>query len=409
MLWQLNLRHLRAMSAVTRLGSVSLAAQAVSITQPAITQAVARLEKLLGLPLFERRPNGMEPTVEARQLSARIDVALAYVGSNRVTMAQLRALLALGEAGSYSAAAALTGLSQPSLHRAVGDLALVLRRGMVERRGRGLAFTDSGHKTLRAFRLARAELEAGLAEVAALKGVETGRIAIGAMPLSRARVLPAAIAAFHRDYPDARISVMEGAWHELVEPLRDGAIDVMVGALRALAPGDELAQQSLFSDHPVVLGRSGHPALRAGATRDWSALLPRLAAFPWIVPDEGTPLRAQWARLFDAAGIAEPMVPITCGSVMMIRQILIDSDFLTLLSPDQVAVELQAGWLEVVAELPADTIRDIGLTRRATWRPTAMQAAFLRHLESAARTDELKRGAHGGSGPPCVPLATAKN
>lgn len=386
MLWNLNLRHLRAVSAVTRLGSISSAAQAVSISQPAITQAVAQLERLLGLQLFERRPNGMEPTTAAQQLSARIDAALAYVGSNRVTMAQLRALLALGEVGSYSAAAALTGLSQPSLHRAVGDLALVLRRGMVERRGRGLAFTDSGRKTLRAFRLARAELEAGLAEMEALKGTETGRIAIGAMPLSRARVLPAAIAAFHRDHPDARISVMEGAWHELVEPLRDGAIDVMVGALRPLAPGYELEQHSLFSDHPVVLGRRGHPALGAAVAGDWAARLPLLAEYSWIVPEVGTPLRAQWSRLFDAAGIVHPSVPIACGSVMMIRQIMIDSDFLTLLSPDQVAVELEAGWLEVVAELPADFMRDIGVTRRAMWRPTAMQASFLRHLDAVALT-----------------------
>lgn len=384
MLWQMNLRHLRAASAVTRLGSISSAAQAVSITQPAITQAVARLEKLFGLPLFERRPDGMEATVAARQLSTRIDTALAYIGSNRVTMAQLRALLALGEAGGYSAAAELTGLSQPSLHRAVGDLALILRRAMVERRGRGLAFTDGGRRTLRAFRLARAELEAGLAEIEALKGAETGRIAIGAMPLSRARVLPAAIAAFLRDYPNARISVMEGAWHELAEPLRDGSIDVMVGALRALAPGDELDQHSLFNDHPVVLGRAGHPALDA-AVGDWAALLPLLAEYSWIVPEVGTPLRAQWARLFDAAGLAHPAVPIACGSVMMIRQVMIDSDFLTLLSPDQVAVELEAGWLAVVAELPADFVREIGVTHRAMWRPTAMQTSFLRHLESAAQ------------------------
>lgn len=385
MLWQLNLRHLRALSAVTRLGSISSAAQAVSITQPAITQAVARLERLFGLPLFERRPDGMEPTAAARQLSARIDAALAYVGSNRVTMAQVRALIALGATGSYAAAAALTGLSQPSLHRAVGDLSLVLRRSMVERRGRGLMFTDSGRKTLRTFRRARAELEAGLAEMEALKGAETGRIAIGAMPLSRARVLPAAIAAFYREYPHARISVMEGAWHELVEPLRDGSIDVMIGALRPLAPGDELDQYSLFSDHPVVLARSGHPALGAATNGDWSTLLPLLAGYSWIVPEVGTPLRAQWARLFDAAGIAEPAVPIACGSVMMIRQIMIDSDFLTLLSPDQVAVELEAGWLEVVANPPIDFVRDIGVTRRAMWRPTAMQASFLRHLESTAR------------------------
>ena len=67
----------------------------------------------------------------------------------------------------------------------------------------------------------------------------------------------------------------------------------------------------------------------------------------------GTPLRVQWDKMFTDVGLQPPYVPIECGSVMMIRQIMLDSDFLTLLSPDQVAVELEAGWLEVVAELPA--------------------------------------------------------
>lgn len=387
MLWQLNLRHLRAMSAVVRLGSVSAAAQAVGISQPAITQALAGLERLLGLGLFERRPDGMVPAPAAHQLAMRIDAALAHVGNNRVTMAQLRALVALGEAGSYGGAGALTGLSQPSLHRAIGDLAVVLRRPLVERRGRGLALTDAGRKMLRAFRLARAELEAGLDEIEALKGRETGRIAIGAMPLSRARVLPAAIVGFCRDYPEARVSVMEGAWHELIEPLRDGSIDLMVGALRP-DPGDDLVQHRLFSDHPVVLGRRGHPALSMPAVSGWRDRLAQLASFPWVVPEPGTPLRVQWERLFDTAGLPHPAVPVACGSVLMNRQIMIASDCLTLFSPDQVAVELEAGWLEVVTDLPADCVRIIGMTARTSWRPTAMQAAFLEHLRRAAEPDD---------------------
>ena len=48
-----------------------------------------------------------------------------------------------------------------------------------------------------------------------------------------------------------------------------------------------------------------------------------------------------------------PAVPIESGSVMMIRQILIDSDFLTMLSPDQVAVELEA--IRVALELAGET------------------------------------------------------
>ena len=51
---QFNIRHLAAMAAVVDQGSVSLAARAVNLTQPAVTQGIAKLEAQLGVPLFER-------------------------------------------------------------------------------------------------------------------------------------------------------------------------------------------------------------------------------------------------------------------------------------------------------------------------------------------------------------------
>jgi DNA-binding transcriptional LysR family regulator len=73
-----------------------------------------------------------------------------------------------------------------------------------------------------------------LTELASLQGVETGRITIGAMPLSRARLLPAAVSAFYRTYPDVRINIVEGSFQELIEPLRDGELDLIIGAATEL-------------------------------------------------------------------------------------------------------------------------------------------------------------------------------
>jgi LysR family transcriptional regulator, regulator for genes of the gallate degradation pathway len=377
-LWALNLRHLATIAATTRLGSLSAAAQAVHLTQPALTQGISKLEQQLGQPMFDRRPDGMNATDAARLLAPRIERALAYVGSSRVTMAQMRALIAVGDAGSYAAASQTTGLAQPSLHRAVADLSVALRRTLVERRGKGIALTEAGRRIVRQFRLARAELSAGLSELAAMQGRETGRIAIGAMPLSRARILPLAVTAFLRLYPEAEIRVIEGSHAELVEPLRDGDIDVLIGALRDNAPADGLRQSALFVDHPVVLARAGHPL--SATTPDVAAL----ATYPWAVAAPGTPLRAQWERLFEGAGIAPPRVPVECGSVITIREILRDSDFLTLLSPDQVAVELAAGWLVTLCDTPASLVRTIGTTVRENWFPTAMQRAFVEQVERTA-------------------------
>jgi DNA-binding transcriptional LysR family regulator len=375
---ELNLRHLRAVAAIVRLGSISAATRAVSISQPAITQGLSKLEGQLGIALFNRQPEGMQPGEAAMLLAPRIERALHHVGSPRVTTAQMRALLALAEAGSYVSASVATGLSQPTLHRALADLSIALRRKLVERRGKGIGFTDSGQSTIRAFRLARAELAAGLAEIDLLKGREVGRIAIGAMPLPRARLLPAALVAFHALYPDFRVVIAEGSFAELIEPLRDGDLDLMLGALRLPPPGDDVQQLPLFLDRPVIIGRKDHPL----ANRQPS--LAELASFPWIVSPQGTPLHGQWRAMFDAARIPLPKVPIECGSVLAIRQMLIASDFLTMLSADQVALELSVNWLVRIADAPAGLTRNIGMTTRTGWRPTPLQAAFLDQVRIAS-------------------------
>ena len=377
-LWNFNLRHLRALGAIARLGSISAAAKAINLTQPAITQAVGKLEALLGQSLFERRPDGMRGTEAALLLAPRIERALAHIASPRVTMTQMRALIMLADSGSYSGASAATGLAQPSLHRAIGDLSLALKRELVERRGKGIALTEQGRRMVRNFRLARAELEAGLSELASLQGRETGRIAIGAMPLSRARLLPAAVTAFHRQHPEIRINIAEGSFQDLIEPLRDGELDLIIGALRDPSPGDDVVQRPLFEDRPVVIGRTGHPlAARTPTISD-------LADYCWTIPAPATPLRVQWEKMFTDAGLPPAHVPIECGSVITIRQILLDSDFLTLLSPDQVAVELEAGWLTKIADTPPGLMRTIGITARSGWQPTAMQQAFIAALDKVA-------------------------
>jgi DNA-binding transcriptional LysR family regulator len=383
--WHLNLRHLRAMAAISRLGSVTAAAQAISITQPAITQALAKLEGQLQHQLFERRPDGMSMLPAARIFAPRVEAALAQIASRRVTMAGLRTLIAVADAGSYAAASANTGLAQPSLHRAIRDLSIALKRPLVERRGKGIAITEHGRRTVRNFRLAIAELDAGLSELEALSGRESGRISIGAMPLSRARLLPSAAAAFHKERPEAQIVIVEGSFRELIEPLRDGVIDVMIGALRDQSVGDDLVQDPLFVDRLVVLGRKGHPLAQRGP----KVSAGELARYPWAISAPGTPLRVQWEHMF--AGTTAPRIPIESGSVLANREILRKSDFLTLLSPDQVAVELEAGWLVKICEAPGDLERTIGITSRAGWRPTAMQEAFLRTLRDTAEEIKLSK------------------
>jgi DNA-binding transcriptional LysR family regulator len=305
-----------------------------------------------------------------------------------MTATQLRAFLSLADEGSFVGAADVQGLSQPAVHRAVRDLEQVCGAALVERRGRGVALTPAGRRIARGIRLAAREIEAGIVELSG-EG-DGGRIVIGAMPLSRALIVPHAIAATMRGTSNPatmrapntpQIVVVEGSWRELVEPLRDGVIDLTVGALRDEAPPD-LDQRALFVDEIAVVARAGHPL-----AKDPAPTLAALACYGWIVGQAGTPLRSLWDAMF--AGVAPPPAPIECGSVMVIRGVLRDSDLLTLLSPDQVAMELRTGALALIGPPVPRARRTIGITTRRDWRPTAVQARFVACIEDAARLTRL--------------------
>ena len=397
-----NLRHLRALAATRQVGSISGGAALVNLSQPAVTQGIAKLEALTGTSLFERRATGMQATEAGRLLAARAESAMAalaagfqairrtgasgFSGPERlVTMTQVRALLALATAGSFVAAARLTKLSQPSLHRAVRDVERLCGITLVERRGRGVALTQAGVRLARAFRLAAEELESGLDELATLAGRDSGKVRIGAMPLARARLLPLATARFHTEHPSVAVEIVEGSHTELIERLRDGRLDFLVGALRLPSPGPDVSQKMLFEDRLMVVAGSNHPLADAPDPG-----LSDLAAFPWVMAREGSPLRREWESLFARRGMPPPSAPVTCGSVMAIRTLLAESQFLTLLSPHQVRVEISSGLLVRIGKPLDETRRAIGLTVRSGWQPTPAQSAFLGILESCVKEATLQ-------------------
>lgn len=386
--FDLNLRHLRALSAVAGRGSLSRAADAVGLSQPALTQGLGKLERQLGVALFERRPDGVAPTPAGTALVERADRAFTYLaaaarpgrgtrGFTRpewlMTATQLDAFLHFSDAQSFVGAAGASGTSLPAIHRAVRDLEQICGTTLVERRGRGTVLTPAGRAMARGVRLAAHEIAAGIAEAHG-DGTDVDRIAIGAMPLSRALLLPHALAAWLHEAPETVIDVVEGSWRELIEPLLDGVIDLTIGALRDEAPAG-IEQVPLFTDRLAIFGRAGHPLARRAVT------LEQLGAQQWVVGAAGTPLRAHWEALF--AGQVLPEVPVECGSVMVIRGMLTQSDLLTLLSPDQVALEVEAGMLVRIGHDLPGSVRTIGISTRAGWRPTARQQRLIDLIHSA--------------------------
>ena len=76
---KLDLNLLRLFDAVFRARSVSRAAEALGLTQPAASHGLTRLRVLLGDALFTRTPGGVAPTPRAERLAVPVQAALAML------------------------------------------------------------------------------------------------------------------------------------------------------------------------------------------------------------------------------------------------------------------------------------------------------------------------------------------
>lgn len=402
--FDLNLRHLGAIVAIAHRGSISAASAAVNLSQPALTQALAKMEQMLGHDLFDRQPGGAVPTAAGAMFVSRAERALGLIVEGgrllrrgarlppiahldrSVSMIQLRALATVERAGSYALAAREVGLSQPSVHRAVKELEAILGVPLLVRAGRTMRATAAAERIVRAIRLAARELQAGLDELEAVTRAGAGQVAIGSLPLARAALLPTALGTFAAAFPHAQIRVVEGLYAELLAALRQGDIDILLGALRDPAGTPDIVQTPLFADELSIVARAGHPL--AGRARP---TLAELAAYPWVINPPGAPIRDKWEGLFRSGAMEPPALRIECGSILVIRGLLLEGDWLALMSQDQYRLEQDSGLIAPLGGPVPGSLRQIGIATRSGWRPTAAQAAMIGVLETlaAARTSGI--------------------
>ncbi|WP_071673113.1 LysR family transcriptional regulator [Nioella nitratireducens] len=385
-----NLRHFRVFLAVADLHSPTQAAVACGVSQPAVTQSLGKLENEAGGPLFERTRQGFFLTergalfeARLRRAMTRLDTSLSEVSPRLIltaTAAQLTALIAMTEAQNFTLAARRLGLAQPTVHRAIAQIEQEAPRPMFERTSFGMVPTRPCQRLAQAARLAFSEFDQAAAELAEFDGREVGRIVVGALPLSRSVLLPAALARFHAARPRQRVTVLDGRYDDLLGGIRRGDVDVMIGALRDPLPIADVTQESLFDDHLAFVAGPEHPL--AGA-RD--VPLDGLTAYSWVVPRSGTPSRSQFDALFVERGLPMPDRLLECGSILMMRELLRRGAGLGCISGKQAEAEIANGLLVRVKagiEWPG---RPIGLTYRAEWVPTKAQAQLLDLIRDEAR------------------------
>jgi LysR family transcriptional regulator of gallate degradation len=394
----INLRHLRAFSAVAAAGSVAAAAEALYRVASAVTRSVLDLEAALGRPLFDRRARGMALNAygelvqvralrierefeEARtQLVARggmdggADVHSLF--TSILNGRRLAVVASLAQKRNMLAVAREFGITQPAISSALKDLESGLGVALFTRTARGLSPTPAGEIVAFYFKRVLSELRHIGPDIAASEGSLQGSVTVGALPLGRTQILPLAIASLLARHPQLHVSTVESPYDALAASLRSGDVDFILGALRHNS-GElkDLQQQPLFEDRISVIARAGHPL-----AREKRIDFRMLREARWTLSRQGSPSRELLERFFSNARQAPPLPAVETGDLAVLRGLLLESDMLTAISPHQLRYEIRDGSL-VVLDFPLEeTRREIGLTQRLGAFPSPGARALMEEI-----------------------------
>ena len=258
---------------------------------------------------------------------------------------QLRAFLAIVEAGSLGLAADALHVTQPALSRTVRRLEMQLGVPLFERRTTGMELTSFGQALLPHATVLSAEGARAIEQINALRGLGQGTLRIGAVASVAIMVLPSVLDRVLTQWPNLQVQITEGVEDALAAALTQNAIDVVISG--PIPESQDIAQvaEHKFTDTYAVITATSHPLqLRKGLT------MHDLGAELWAMPSVEADPRKQFMALTAKIGVAPPRVAVETRYPAVIKALVARTRFL--------------GWLPeplFVAEESAGVIRRLGV------------------------------------------------
>ena len=140
----------------------------------------------------------------------------------------MKVLREVAARGSFSAAAEALSFTQSAVSQQIAALERETGAKLVERGPRGIRLTEAGEVLVRHADAVLARLTSAEDELAALAGLRGGKLRMSTFQSAGATLVPQAIAAFHRRYPDVELALIEAEPEPATEMMRAGELDVAI-------------------------------------------------------------------------------------------------------------------------------------------------------------------------------------
>jgi DNA-binding transcriptional LysR family regulator len=296
----------------------------------------------------------------------------------------LQVFLAVAKAGSMQRGAREAHLTQPAVSKLIGELEATLGAPLFERSRRGVVPTECGRALIGRAELVLNDLASAKDEIAAIARGEAGRVRVGVLPVAEARLLSNTLLALRKTAPGLAVQIEDGTREVMLNALRRGEIDCVIGRLDAGAGDRDLHIEKLIQLPAAIVVSPSH-ALARRRRLSWPDLLP----YPWILPQRGGPIRTAIDREFTDQGLAPPLPAIETTSFRLIQAVVAATDMIGVISYEASSAYKRTGELAVLPIKLSGRLPHIGVVTRTAMGSKALGtflAALRKECKSAFQT-----------------------
>jgi LysR family transcriptional regulator, pca operon transcriptional activator len=271
-----------------------------------------------------------------------------------IKLRHIRAFLDIAAAGNLTAVARAQGLTQPALSRSLAELEALLDTPLFSREARRLVLTDAGRIFRQHASLGLQALEAG---VASLHPNASQRIRVGVLPTAATRLFAQVALRWQAVSPAAVLSVVTGPQAHLLQLLRAGEIELMVGRMPAAPEMAGLSFTHLYDEDIILAARPDHALRQASVAQI-------LATCPLVLPPQGAIIRRSVDEYLVSLGLAGLQPSFETVALPIGRGIVMGSQAVWFISRGVIRDELARGDLIEIALHAPFLSGAVGITTR---------------------------------------------
>lgn len=291
---------------------------------------------------------------------------------------ELKTFCAVVQKGSFSQAADVLSLTQPTISFQISSLEKELETKLLDRGGRQMMITKSG-EILYQYALNVLELTQQMkGTIEQLKGLVRGELIIAASTIPGEYILPGLLSGFKERYPGVEIILMVTDTKGVIKKVTDNEVEV--GAVGAKEGDNKLVFTKFATDRLVLIAPSDERWFKRNTIS-----LDELRGVPFIMREDGSGTRTIVRQKLKDMGMREKELSVVMklGSTAAVKKAVESGAGVSVISERAAETEIKLGLLRKVQVKNLKLDRDFFIVYK--WQKTLSPAAaaFLQFLQQA--------------------------